>query len=241
MQVFFQWRLYVQEISANCWATPSPNRAAGKAQCVSGPCRSGGEMRLVQTRGGVMANEAHLKLLKETIEKQNIAIWNEWRQENPAVRPDLSGLDLRRVNLHKAALQGVIFTEANLRGTDLSEADLRGADLNRTNLRRTNFSAANLSEANLCGANLSEANLSEANLSEANFREALILGALLLGADLRRANLEDNVKDLMPSQIRTAKNWESAYFSKDILQSLGLPPDHNENLHNTSGEKAPEA
>ena len=114
----------------------------------------------------------------------------------------------------------MILKDANLRGTDLGWADLSAADLNRTNLIRTNLSAANLTEANFSGANLSEANLSEANLSE----------ALLLGSDLNKANFGDNVKELMPSQIRTAKNWENAYFSKGVLENLGLPPDHNEKL-----------
>ena len=184
-----------------------------------------------------MAHDEHLKLINEAIKKQNIAIWNKWRQENPDIRPDLSGMDLRRANLKAAALQGVILKDANLRGTDLSWADLRGADLNRTNLIRTNLSAANLTEANFSGANLSEANLSEANLCEANLSEALLLGALLLGADLNKAKFEDNVKDLMPSQIRTAKNWETAYYSKGVLEGLGLPLDHNEKLRKVSEER----
>jgi uncharacterized protein YjbI with pentapeptide repeats len=177
-----------------------------------------------------MAQDEHLKLINEAIDKHDIAIWNRWRQNHPDIRPDLSGVDLRRANLKKAALQGVDLKNANLRGTDLSSADLRGADLNRTNLVRTNFSAANLTEANFSAANLSEANLSDANLSDANLSETVLLGALFLEADLNRANLESNVKELMPSQIRTAKNWETAYFSKGILEGLGLPPDHNEKL-----------
>jgi hypothetical protein len=185
----------------------------------------------------VMAQDEHLKLINEAIQKQDIAIWNRWRQGNPDIRPDLSGIDLRRANLKKAAFRGVILKDANLRGTDLSSADLSGADLNRTNLVRTNFSAANLTDANFNGANLSEANLSEANLNQANFTEALLLGALLIGADLCRASLEDNVKSLMPSQIRTAKNWETAYYSKGTLEDLGLPLDHNEELRKGTEEK----
>jgi uncharacterized protein YjbI with pentapeptide repeats len=184
-----------------------------------------------------MAQEQHLKLINEAIERHDVAIWNKWRQEHPDIRPDLSGTDLRRADLKKAALQGVIFKDANLRGTDLSYSDLSGADLNKANLVRTHLSAANLAEANFSGANLSEANFSEANLSEANFSDALLLGALFLGADLNKANLEDNVKDLLPSQIRTAKHWETAYYSKGILEGLGLPLDHNEKLRREVEEK----
>ena len=53
-----------------------------------------------------MANDEHFAILK-----QGVAAWNEWRRENPDIRPDLSG--------------------ANLRGAKLSGANLRGADLSR--------------------------------------------------------------------------------------------------------------
>jgi hypothetical protein len=154
-----------------------------------------------------MANEQHLKLINEAIEKHDIAIWNKWRQENPDIRPDLSGADLRE--------------------TDLNYADLSKSDLNKANLIRTHLSAANLTEANF----------SEANLDGANFSDALLLGALLFGADLNKANLEDNVKKLSQSQIRTAKNWETAYYCKGILEDFGLPLGHNETLRKGIEEK----
>ena len=184
-----------------------------------------------------MANEQHLKQINEAIEKHDISIWNRWRQENPDVRPDLSGSDLRRVDLKHAAFNGVLLKDANLRGTDLSNADLHGSDLNKANLIRVHFSAANLAEADFSEADLSEANLSEANLCEANFSHSLILGALLLGADLTGANLKDDVKSLCLSQIKRAKNWENAYFGREILEKLGLPVDHNEALRKGIVEK----
>jgi uncharacterized protein YjbI with pentapeptide repeats len=184
-----------------------------------------------------MAHQQHLKLINEAIQKHDMTIWNRWREENPDIRPDLSGTDLRRANLKKAALQGVIFKDANLRGTDLSQADLHGSDLHKAILIRAHFSAADLTEASFSGADLSEANLSEANLKEANFSEAHLLGALLLGADLDKAKLEDNVKDLSASQIKKARNWQSAYYAKGILEDLGLPPDHNEKLRKDGVKK----
>jgi hypothetical protein len=184
-----------------------------------------------------MAHEQHLKLINEAISKHDVAIWNKWRQENPDIKPDLSGTDLRRADLKKAALQGVIFRDANLRGTDLSNADLSGADFHSTNLVLTHLSAANLAKANFSGANLRDANLTEANLSEANFGDALLVGALFLGADLNKAKFEDNVKEISPSQIRAARHWENAYYDKGILKSLGLPPDHNEILRKEIEEK----
>ena len=64
-----------------------------------------------------MAHEQHLKLINEAIKKHDIAIWNRWRLENPDLRPDLSGTDLRRKDLKRASLHKVIFKEANLRGS----------------------------------------------------------------------------------------------------------------------------
>lgn len=184
-----------------------------------------------------MAQEQHLKLLTEAVQKHDIAIWNKWRQENPDVRPDLSGMDLKRANLKKAFLNGAILREANLRGTDLSDADLSGADFQKANLVLAHFGAANLAEADFSGANLCDANLSEANLCHANFSNAILVGALFQGADLSKAQFAENIKDLSPFQVKTARNWNCAYYTSGLLESLGLPPDHNETLQKETCEK----
>ncbi len=36
-----------------------------------------------------MANPEHLKILKQGVEA-----WNQWREQNPQTKPDLSGVDL---------------------------------------------------------------------------------------------------------------------------------------------------
>ena len=72
-----------------------------------------------------MALEEHLKILQ-----QGVAAWNEWREKNPELIPDL-----RKANLGKAHLCLADFNEANLRGANLGEADLSGANLSLANLR----------------------------------------------------------------------------------------------------------
>lgn len=75
-----------------------------------------------------MANPEHLAKLKE-----GVAAWNEWREQNPDIRPDLSAADLSSANLYAADL-----SSADLRGANLSWANLRGANLTDadvTNLR----------------------------------------------------------------------------------------------------------
>ncbi len=69
-----------------------------------------------------------------------------------------------------------------------------------------------------------------ANLSEANLFGADLRGADLSRAILQGANLEGGVQYLTASQVKTAKNWEEAFYSDDFLKELGLPPDHNERV-----------
>ena len=41
-----------------------------------------------------MANPEHLEILKQGVEA-----WNQWREQNPQTKPDLSGAILREANL----------------------------------------------------------------------------------------------------------------------------------------------
>jgi uncharacterized protein YjbI with pentapeptide repeats len=77
-----------------------------------------------------MANEKHLAILAQGVEA-----WNQWRQENPDVQPDLSGANLRAANLCGADLTGANLLGANLEGANLERADLHGKDLTGSNFR----------------------------------------------------------------------------------------------------------
>jgi len=61
-----------------------------------------------------MANTEHLDKFYDGIEA-----WNQWRKENPEIKPDLT----------LASLLGIHLSDADLSGADLSGADLSGADL----------------------------------------------------------------------------------------------------------------
>src|SRR5215204_7777117 len=94
-----------------------------------------------------MASKKHVARLKQGVEA-----WNQWRRENPKIRPNLSradliraslrGADLRRTDLGKADL-----SHADLRGADLSHANLSGADLDYANLRGTGLSKSGLTHS----------------------------------------------------------------------------------------------
>ncbi|HYU73290.1 MAG TPA: pentapeptide repeat-containing protein [Ktedonobacteraceae bacterium] len=151
-----------------------------------------------------MADQHQVLLLK-----QGAKPWNTWRKEHPEIQPDLSQVNLGRVNLgsvdlsravlinanfHRTRLRAADLSEASLinahlRGADLSEANFSGAKLRGTDLSEANLSYADLRDADLQNADLHGANLSGANLSGANLREANLSGANLTSANLSRAFL----------------------------------------------------
>jgi hypothetical protein len=123
-----------------------------------------------------MANDEHVALL------QGVAAWNAWRRDNPDIRPDFSGADLRQVNLTPAPSLGA--TGADLRGANFSGADLSGAWLTGAN-----FGGADLSRVNFSGAEACVANFSNADLREAVLVGAALTLAYFVGTDLENADL----------------------------------------------------
>lgn len=156
-----------------------------------------------------MANQEYVLIIKQGLEA-----WNQWRHENPEIRPDLSNSDLQGINLvgrlirnkplepyyrHVIDLRDVILNGANLSRAHLRYADLRGASLSKANLRSAGLIDAKLSHTCFENADLSGAALNYADLTNANLRNAILLrtfldgarliGASLIGADLTRASL----------------------------------------------------
>src|SRR5216684_3523326 len=76
-----------------------------------------------------MANEEYLAKLEEGVEA-----WNQWREENPLLQPDLKGANLnftqlQGVHLDSAQLQGALLWVAQLQGASLLGTQLQGVDL----------------------------------------------------------------------------------------------------------------
>jgi hypothetical protein len=126
-----------------------------------------------------MANEEHLKILKQGVE-----VWNRWREENPGIRPMLS-----EANFSKADLKRVDFSRADLGFADLSFANLSEGNLGGTDLSLANLSWADISQVKLSGASLIGADLSQTNLSQANLYRANLNRADLTGTNLNQADL----------------------------------------------------
>lgn len=166
-----------------------------------------------------MANPNHLEIFMK-----GVSIWNEWRQMNPDVRPDLSGADLTTAqyrdeqrhicaDLHNTDLTNADLSNIDLLHCDLSGSDMRGVKLEGTLLRRADLSKCNLSgvdftkaktrkvtfsEANLTGANLSGANLHRAHIDKADFSGANLTNVLFDVSDAAGAKFHGaNIKGMI--------------------------------------------
>jgi hypothetical protein len=156
-----------------------------------------------------MANPEQLAILKQGVEQ-----WNQWREQNSEIEPDLTGVSLVSTNLSgarlgRANLGGANLTHANLRAAELVEAKLIGvkllaADLTNANLRAADLKGASLRKAKLIRADLSSASLdytwvvqpgapigkayptdlAEADLTATNLSHAELRGTNLSGANL---------------------------------------------------------
>ncbi|MCC6444128.1 MAG: pentapeptide repeat-containing protein [Armatimonadetes bacterium] len=122
-----------------------------------------------------MADPKHVAILR-----QGVPLWNQWRTENPAIEPDLSGLsdqDLERSFVcppgsSHTILRGMNFQSVSLRQCTFFRADLTGADL----------SGASLSQARFIQANLNEVSFRQACLTSADLRDTSVFGADFTGA-----------------------------------------------------------
>ncbi|GEM_PF-2903680 len=126
-----------------------------------------------------MANPEHFEIINKDVED-----WNEWREDNPDIKPDLSETNLIIPSLALANL-----TDVNFYGTDLTGVDFHGADLEGANLENANLLTAVFDEANLQRVNFTNANLRHVDFMDANLELANFFMADLKSTDFCRANL----------------------------------------------------
>jgi hypothetical protein len=183
-----------------------------------------------------MANEEHLARLK-----QGVAAWNQWREANPDIKPDLTGAELRgeflsganlsvpsipRANLTRARLIGASLTEAVFLGADFRRAPLFGVALSGAYRFGANLSGADLSGADLSGADLTEANLTEAVLFGADFHEAEIGWTTFGNVDLSSVHGLETIQHNGPSTIGIDTLYRSQGNIPEIfLRGAGVPDD----------------
>lgn len=143
---------------------------------------------------------------------------------------NLTNAKLDRINktndraVGRVNLSGAFLCKAKLREAKLREANLQRSDLTKANLHSAYLYGANLSGAVLVEADLSRVDLSHANLSTANLDQANLENADFYQSNVDRANFA-RAKGLTPFQIRRAQHWQTATYSPQLRQALGLPPE----------------
>jgi uncharacterized protein YjbI with pentapeptide repeats len=161
---------------------------------------------------------------------------------------EVHSLDLSESNLRGARLQ----EKANLNNVNFMRANLSDVYFKKVELKGVNFFKANLEKANLEQANLSNAELGSTKLSKAILAGANLMGAKLGCADLSYSALEEadfsdtyfqsadilytsfyNAKNLTPTQVKEAINWEKANYDPNLLKQLGIA-DTNTTSENNS-------
>jgi uncharacterized protein YjbI with pentapeptide repeats len=128
---------------------------------------------------------------------------------------DLTGADLKELNLVYIFLSG-----ADLRYTNLSNTNLNHANFKFAILSGANLSGADLSNANLDAANLKDADLSDTKLIATNLRYTYFYNANLSGADLSGADLSG--ADLSGANVKNARFRNNLGISETMKRDLIL-------------------
>jgi tetratricopeptide (TPR) repeat protein len=136
-------------------------------------------------------NPEHLALLKKSIQE-----FNAWRAENWNIKPDLSGADLRGMNLFQANLTDTNLASADLSDAILVSAEARSADFDHTNMsgsqcQGVNFSLSNMTRASFHGANLTGSSLQNCCLVEVDFTNSDCTGALFNNSNMQNSTFYD--------------------------------------------------
>lgn len=175
-----------------------------------------------------MSNPQHLAILK-----QGLKAWNEWRQENPDVEPDLKGAVINW------DLSGVDLSRCDLTGAGFYETDVISANLRNAKLMNSEFFWVDLTESDLTGVDLSYAALSEMDsLDRADFSHAKFSFSRLQGVDLSKVRGLDKVRHEGPSSI----DIDTVYLSKGnisevFLRGAGVPDDFIRHMKSLVGHQ----
>lgn|GEM_PF-3474646 len=182
-------------------------------------------------------NKRHLSMLKK-----GVRAWNNWREKNPDVIPQLSGISLstgKLCNLDGYNLQGanlaglkgnhIQIKQANLVEANLEKAQFKGGSFFGSNFSRANLNNVEINDTRFDRAIFKETNLSKAKIIYSDFKEVTFEKACmeqvffsrvnLSGANLKQANLES--AQLTNIQLREA-NLNQASLKKAKLSQCSI-------------------
>jgi len=164
-----------------------------------------------------MANRLHLSILERGVEE-----WNNWRKDNPDIKPDLSRSEIFGSNTHcfiwrgkiddapKAAMRSMTrinFEDCNLEGCQIRKINFCYADFTRANLRRTSIKKCLFEQCSFFNAKLIEIDLHDTSWGEVDFSHA---------------NLEDLDFFANASAIGNATLLELAIFRGAFLKNVNF-------------------
>lgn len=134
-------------------------------------------------------NPKHLEVILDAVNKNDISIWNRWREANREIIPDLKGIYLCGDDFEEECLIGVNFNNTDLKYSSFNKANLTNANLSKADLYSSDLSDANLHNSNCMGATISESSLIHADLIEADLRNVDIHNSVIMGSNLSKALL----------------------------------------------------
>ena len=135
-----------------------------------------------------MANPEHVEILKQGVE-----VWNQWREENPDVRPDLQRIEMKGCQLTGINFREAILDEANFMNSNLSNSNMYQASLSVASFRQAILNDVILNEANLSRADLVWADLRESGLVKTDLFDSDLRSTIFAGAQLKEANFDNAV------------------------------------------------
>ena len=161
--------------------------------------------------------------------KKGVRTWNNWREKNPDIIPQLSGIhlfageekfyNLDGYNLERANLASLKGDFIQLKNANLIEANLEKVQLEGGSFVGSNFSGANLNKINIKDARFNRAVFKETNLSEANIYYSDFQDAIFVKANMKK--IAFNKVDLTGAKFKQA-NIESSQFINVKLREANL-------------------
>lgn len=145
---------------------------------------AGAQFKEAYTKG------AHLMLpARSPHENQEIAIALRLLNNFQSGEATCSG-DYAFVNLSGRNLRGIDLSESYLECVNFCNADLQGANLKNTILAGANLEGANLSQSNLNGSNLGSAILRNTNFENCDLRGAELGGAIIVNSNFSNSRFD---------------------------------------------------
>lgn len=86
---------------------------------------------------------------------------------------DMSGFDLKRLDLSDMFLKGGNFSKSNLERSNFSGANLTSANFKESYLRKVNFNQSNIDGADFTGADITDADFTGVNLKNVDLSKAI--------------------------------------------------------------------